>query len=94
MPGYGSGVSSGVAYPDLVASGVIVAPVFISESITGTPIRGRLPGFYSPFHNVAFSNYDDLSGISGLAGLTLTVLTLSAPYTVGQASIDRIGPWA
>lgn len=93
-PGYGIGASYGVAYPDLVASGVIVAPVFISESITGTPIRGRLPGFYSPFHNVAFSNYDDLSGISGLAGLTLTVLTLSTSNNVGQASIDRIGPWA
>jgi len=98
LPGLGGNGVVGVGassstYPEPCSSGAVVIPVFIGEQLVGTPIRGRLPGFYPPFHNAAFSNYDEISGITGLAGLSLVILTSQSSTTVGQTAIDRIGPW-
>ena len=98
MPGLGgSGTfgygSFGTAYPEAVSAGVVVMPVFIAEAIVGTPIRGRLPGFYPPFHTIPFTNYDEISGVTGLSGLTLVVLNTQSNSQAGQVSIDKIGPW-
>lgn len=90
---FGNGSSVGVSYPDLVASGAIVMPVFVAEAIIGTPIRGRLPGFYPPVHATAFSNYDEISGVTGLSGLSLVVLDIQSNSSTGQVAIDRVGPW-
>lgn len=92
-PVFGGVNVTGVAYPEAVSAGAVVAPVFIAEAIAGTPLRGRLPGFYPPFHGLAFSNYDEISGITGLSGLTLVALMSQNTWTTGQVAIDKIGPW-
>lgn len=99
LPGLGGAQTfglgtTGTAYPEAVSAGAVVLPVFIGEAIVGTPIRGRVPGFYPPFHTASFSNYDEISGVTGLSGLTLVVLTSQSNSGAGQVAIDKIGPWA
>lgn len=93
VPWSGTGVSS--TYPDPVASGAIVTPVAILESgISGPPIRGRLPGFYPPFHSATtFNQYDELSNIAGLSGAIVVALQVSCNEIAGLTGVDRVGPW-
>ncbi|MGL4230964.1 MAG: hypothetical protein ACRDAM_21990 [Casimicrobium sp.] len=83
------------AYPEPVTSGAVVYPVLIVESSAiGNPIRGRLPGFFPPFHRAPFTNYDEITGITGLGSAALVVLTMqSQSSNIGQVGIDRVGPW-
>jgi len=92
--GQGAG-GSGTSYPEPVSSGAVVQSTFLLDSsISGPPIRGRLPGFFPPFHlGTSFSNYDELSNISGLTGAVVVALNASSNYTAGLIGIDRVGPW-
>ena len=95
MMGYGGGTlgnSTIYAYPNAADAGALFAPVMIIEP-TGTLLRGRMPGFYNILHNAAFNHYDQITGVTGLSGVTLVVLASSYIGSATYFAIDKTGLW-
>jgi hypothetical protein len=88
-PGSNSNVA--LAYPNPPDSGMYCAQMLVLDGTAS--LRGRMPGLYQPLHFVPFQNYDQITGVTGLSGVTLTALTLSSDTTVGQVLVDTFGPW-
>lgn len=80
-------------YPHPVDNGLYVAPAYITEAITGVPVRGRLPGYYDTMHLTPLSHYDQSTGVVGLSGATLVAINITNNGQNGQAFFDITGPW-
>ena len=84
-----------LAYPNPPDSGLYLASILILDGAGS--LRGRLPGVYQPLHQAPFQNYDQITGVTGLPGVTLTAVNVngnaSGSGIVGQVLIDTFGPW-
>lgn len=89
----GSNASAGalLTYPNPADSGLYVEQLLIGDAASN--IRGRMPGYFAPLHFVPFTQYDLSTGVTGLPGITLTAVNVSANAQSGQALIDTFGPW-
>ena len=71
----GAGGSAAVPYPDPMTGGMLLAPVYVTEGITGVAtVRGVMPGLWAPLHNLPGNHYDTFSGSGVFAGQTFTLL--------------------
>lgn len=61
--------SAGIAYPSPVFSGILMMPVYVSES--GAGLRGVLPGIWGTPHNFHSAGPSDLDTFSGSLGSDL-----------------------
>jgi len=86
-----------MAAPNAPDSGYYVAPVNIVESYAASyNWRGRLPGFYFPLQANPINNYETMTNVTGLSGITLTGLSVNETginNTVGLVLVDTFGPW-
>lgn len=90
--GVGGGTSTSLwAYPNGADSGFYLGPIFISDS--AGHLRGRLPGLYAPGPASALSNYDEITNITGLTGVTLMYELVSSAGVIGSQLVDKWGPW-
>lgn len=93
--GANSGAGAGITYPNPSDSGLYASQLLIFDA-TGSA-RGRMPGYYQPLQILPLNNYDVVTGITGLSGVTLTTLSIgggySVSYVVGQCFVDTFGPW-
>ncbi len=94
--GNGTGAGAVITYPNPADSGFYVNQALVSD-LAGS-LRGRLPGMYVPMHNQALNNYDTMTGVSGLSGVTLTIVSVTGQNTgptsvTGQWAVDTFGPW-
>ena len=81
-----------ISIPNLPDGGFYVQPIFISDE--GGQVRGRMPGVYAPMMTAnSLTNYDVLTNIVGLSGVSL--LNIQIVYTTyyGHMLIDQFGPW-
>lgn len=68
-------------------------PVYISDA--ASTVRGRMPALYGHLHGQAtFNQYDTLSNIVDLSGVTLTILSISEQNTTYQLCAETFGPFA
>jgi hypothetical protein len=87
--------ASGIAYPNGPDGGLYQGPVFVCEPGAGTPIRGRMRGYYAPLHAMPLVMYDTASNIQGLTGVTCMAVTCTSSGTGPNAQVlfDITGPW-
>ncbi len=97
----GGAVTSAVSgvvltYPNPQDSGFYVNQLLVTDTVNA--LRGRMPGYYQPLHQAPFNNYDQVTGVTGLSGVTLTALSVSGfdnnnGNVTGQVLVDTFGPW-
>jgi hypothetical protein len=89
----GSTASTSVVYPNASDDALWQVPVLICDG--GNNVRGRFPGAYAHAHAVIpVNNYDLVSGVNGLPGVTEIALDGKSSGTPGMLFIDITGPWA
>jgi hypothetical protein len=89
----GSAGSTLVVYPNASDDALWQVPVLICDS--GNNVRGRFPGAYAHAHvTIPVSNYDFVSGVNGLPGVTEIALDGKSSSTPGMLFVDITGPWA
>lgn len=90
----GSSTSSFI-YPSQIDNGLIVSPVYITESAPISSIRGLLPGIYHSPQKLygSIDNYTEFTGIVGLTGKTLMYVNQDVTSTGGGVFYDLTGPW-
>jgi len=85
------GATVGMYTPNMPDTGYYVMPVYIYE--TG-PFRGRFPGLYHPMQSNPLVNYETMTNVAGLPGITLTAVTIAFNgATTGTMLFDTFGPW-
>ena len=85
------GATAGMAAPNGPDTGYYVMPVYIYESST---FRGRFPGLYHPMQANPLVNYDTMTNVAGLSGVTLTAVTITnTSAAIGTMLFDTFGPW-
>jgi len=82
-----------IGYPNAADTGYYVNPVFVGETVFSGTLRGRLLGFYNSLHSNPLSNWDTVTGVTGLPGITLITL-VAGSGTIGQGMFDVFGPWS
>lgn len=87
-----------VLYPNGPDGALWVCPVYVQEYAASTPVyRGMLPGLYTHMHDpssaMPINEGDTVTNVSGLAGTTLTGVTVCGASTQGLALVDTFGPW-
>lgn len=92
--------TSGIVYPNGPDSGLWLNPVSVVDfSGSAVNIRGRFPGMYTHAHStIPQSNYDTLTGVTGLSGVTLIACSVSNNTTnnttvQGMVYFDITGAW-
>ena len=81
-----------LSMPNHVDSGFYVQPIFISE--IGGEIRGRMPGVFSSIMDSnSLTDFDVLTNITGLTGVSLLNIRIAHLSTLGEMLIDQFGPW-
>ena len=85
------GAGALITYPNPDDSGLYVQQFFISD-VAGA-VRGRMPGIFGALHSSPFQNYDQVTGVTGLSGVTLTNVVMAMNNVYGQLLIDTFGPW-
>jgi hypothetical protein len=83
--------STGLTYPNPSDSGLYIGVAFLVDAVGS--LRGRMPGFYYPLHSLPFQNYDEITNITGLSGVTLISEDIVSNNIIGQRLIDKWGPW-
>ena len=97
LAGFGSAqvnAQNVLAYPNPDDSGLYMFQPCVIDSANA--LRGRVPGVFAHMHNVVpvFQNYDQITGVTGLSGVTLTnLVTCGYSASVGQMLFDTFGPW-
>lgn len=92
--GYGNSVSTVYAYPDNVSGGLLISPVAIEEANGTSPaLRGILPGFWNPLHNVPANHFDTFSGSGGTAGKSFRLVACAQSTTLGRAAVEISDTW-
>lgn len=93
------GAYSGLQYPNGPDAGLWVTPALVCDfSGSVQNIRGLFPGIYVHQHStIPQSQYDYVTGVVGLSGVTLVALTIqnssSSSAVTGQLHVDLTGPW-
>jgi hypothetical protein len=84
--------ASGQTYPQPIEGGLVLSPVWVTESVAATGIRGTLPGLWSPCHSRPISHGDTFSGATGTA---LEGKSFEAWNTgsVGQLILETSDTW-
>lgn len=82
--------TGGVAYPDPITGGILVAPIYVAE--LGN-VRGVLPGVWAPLHNLPASPGDTFSGSGDLAGKTFMLLDVGGQSTRGRIALEISDTW-
>lgn len=82
--------TGGVAYPDPITGGILVAPIYVAESGN---VRGVLPGVWAPLHNLPASPGDTFSGSGDLAGKTFMLLDVGSQSTRGRIALEISDTW-
>jgi len=93
------GVNTNLVFPYSMNQpdfGFYFTPLTVWECQAGPPLRGRMPGLYSPQWNAsAWNLYDTITNVAGLSGITL--IGISGLYysnnDAGCAFFDMFGPW-
>jgi hypothetical protein len=88
-----AGLGSGMALPNPPDTGYYVLPFYIYETYGSfAAFRGRFPGIYVPMQNTPLTQYDTMTNVSGLSGVTLTAVSISnTNSSVGQLLFDTFG---
>lgn len=88
---WGTWITAPMITPNGPDTGYYFMPLCLLES---SSLRGRFPGLYAPMQS-AFVNYDNVTNITGLSGVTLTALSISQPTNsdTGVLLFDTFGPW-
>lgn len=80
----------GVAYPDPVTGGILVAPIYVAEAGN---VRGVLPGVWAPLHNRPASPGTTFSGSGDLVGKNFMLLDVSSQSTSGRVALEISDTW-
>lgn len=94
-----SGDSSNPVGPSVVDNSLYVCPVLVQEgTATSAPVRGRFPGIYHlpQFLGAGYANKTKVTGVNGLAGRDLMILTYVSAFkgsSVSKFALDVTGPW-
>ena len=88
---YTVGALNLVLYPNAPDQGLYVQSILVSDG--AQQFRGRIPGLYGPLCNNPFNLYDEVTGVTGLSGVTLVCVPVSSAGTAGQFLVDKFGPW-
>lgn len=89
------GSTAHMAVPNGPDTGYYVIPATMYENVNGG-IRGRFPGMFVPLQVNPVANYETMTNIAGLPGVTLTGLSVCAPSVSGVTGLvffDTFGPW-
>jgi hypothetical protein len=82
---------AGLAYPHLPDSGLLFAPVALTELAA---IRSRaMPGLYQPLHLTPLAYLDTFTGMADFPGRTFQAFDMAATTVRCQAFFDITGPW-
>jgi hypothetical protein len=84
-------LTSYMTYPNPPDNGFYCMQAMMQDSVN--TFRGRFPGMYFGLHQTPFNHYDQITGVTGLSGITLTTVTVSSGSNVGQWYVDTFGPW-
>ena len=89
------GNSATLTFPHPVDGGTyLVQPIFHEVTNGFVCIRGRIPGVYHHLHGFPYNHYDQITGVTNLPGVTLTILSFSVgTSSSGQLAFDTFGPW-
>lgn len=92
--------SAGSLFPNPADGGLYVVPLFVFETTGSTAnnvYRGVVPGFYCTpqlIPNGTYTPGDLITGVTGLAGKVLKVMTCQFSSSVsGLVAFDITGPW-
>lgn len=82
------------AYPDPVAGGMLLAPIWITEGASGAiAVRGTLPGMWAPLHSLPAQNGDTFTGSGDMAGKTFIILDLAGQSSWCRAAFETSDTW-
>jgi hypothetical protein len=86
--------SKALTFPQPMDSGVVFTPLIAADSAAASGPRGRMPGLYSHCHTVdPFVQYDEITGVTGLSGVTLMCVTNGINNSTSIFFVDKFGPW-
>lgn len=84
----------GSAYPDPATGGMVLAPVFVTDSGSGTnTTRGTLPGLWNPLHNLPASPGDTFTGAGALAGKSFILLETQNQFSRCRVAVETSDTW-
>lgn len=82
--------TGGPAYPDPLTNGMNMAQIRVHEQ--GVE-RGKLPGCWSPIHELPGNNGDTFTGVGALSGKTFMLLDCSMSSTRARVAIEISDTW-
>jgi hypothetical protein len=85
------GGKSQITFPNGADSGFYCEALLANDG--ALQYRARMPGIYESLHNAPWVNYDEITNVTGLSGVTLMNVVLTSGGTIGQILIDKFGPW-
>ena len=83
-------------FPDPITGGVLMGPIELLEgsaSMSNMIIRGRLPGYWAPLHNLPGVQGDTFDGIGDLAGKSFMIVNTYNTSSIGRAIIETSDTW-
>lgn len=90
--GSASMANGGAAYPDPITGGILLSPVFLSETIA-IAVRGLLPGIWAPLHNMPAAPMDTFSGTGELAGKTFLFVDTASGDNRCRVALEISDTW-
>lgn len=87
---YAGAPANGLAYPNGVNNGLILAPIWVHHSSPNV-VRGHMPGLWAPMHSRPLANNDTFSGAGALAGKTFEAFNV---YNGGQLIVETSDTWS
>ena len=83
-------------FPDPITGGMLLGPVEVLEGSNSMPnmiIRGRLPGLWSPLHNLPGGQGDTFDGVGDLTGKSFMIVNTYNASVLGRFAVEISDTW-